>query len=102
MVGGDAGAGGHSRVGERHLGDDRDDLVMFDAANGGASGDLQQAIAEDAGMMVDKLAEMGVVVREGEVLRGTPLGTWLAVRAGGGRFPGSPTPVAANRRRDSA
>ena len=59
---------------------EEEELLMFDAVNGGASGDLREAIAEDAGMVVDKLVEMGVVVREGEVLRGTPLGTWLAVR----------------------
>lgn len=59
---------------------EEEELLMFGAANGGATEDLRGVIAEDAGMMVDKLVEMGVVVRAGEILRGTPLGTWLAVR----------------------
>ncbi|MHB2024781.1 MAG: hypothetical protein ACYCO3_15925 [Mycobacteriales bacterium] len=59
---------------------EEEELLMLDAANGDGSADLREAIAEDARMMVDKLVEMGVVVREAEVLRGTPLGTWLAVR----------------------
>ena len=59
---------------------EEEELLAFDAANSGTSRDLQEAIAEDAGMMVDKLVELGVVLREGEVLRGTPLGTWLAVQ----------------------
>lgn len=59
---------------------EEEELLMFDSTDGGGSPDLEQAIAEDARIMVDKLVELGVVVLDGEVLRDTPLGTWAAVQ----------------------
>lgn len=59
---------------------EEEELLTFHSADGGTSSDIDQAIAEDTRMMVDKLVELGVVVLDGEVLRGTPLGTWLAAQ----------------------
>lgn len=57
-----------------------EELLTFDSADGGTSSEIEQAIAEDTRTVVDKLVELGVVVRDGEVLRGTPLGTFVAVQ----------------------
>jgi hypothetical protein len=57
-----------------------EELLMFDSADGGTSSDIEQAIAEDANTMIDKLVELGVLVADGDVLSGTPLGTWVAVQ----------------------
>ncbi len=57
-----------------------EELLTFDSADGGTSSDIDQAIAEDTTTVIDKLVQLGVVVRDGEVLRGTPLGTFVAVQ----------------------
>lgn len=59
---------------------EEEELLMFDSPENETSSDIEQAIAEDAKTMVDKLVKLGAVLRDGTVLRGTPLGTWMAVQ----------------------
>jgi hypothetical protein len=47
--------------------------------DGDMAGDLEQAIADDAMVMVQNLVESGVVALD-RILRGTALGTWTAVQ----------------------
>jgi hypothetical protein len=41
---------------------------------------LEQAIADDAMVIVQRLVELGVVALDGEILQGTALGAWTAVQ----------------------
>ena len=52
----------------------------FGSDDGDMAGDLEQAIAGDAMVMLQRLVEIGVVAFDGEILRGTALGAWTAMQ----------------------